>query len=56
MVVVIDATAGVKVGTEKVWAFADKQELPRIIFINKLDRERANFFQVVEEVSKTFEI
>jgi len=56
VVVVIDATAGVKVGMEKVWAFSDEQELPRIIFINKLDRERANFFKVVEEVSQTFEI
>jgi elongation factor G len=56
VVVVIDATGGVKVGTEKVWAFADEQKLPRIIFINKLDRERADFFKVVEEVSQTFDI
>lgn len=56
VVVVIDATAGVKVGTEKVWSFADEQGLPRIIFINKLDRERADFFKVVEEASQTFEI
>ena len=35
-IVVIDATAGVKVGTEKVWAFAGEQNLPRIIFINKM--------------------
>ena len=56
VVVVIDATAGVKVGTEKVWAFADEQQLPRMIFINKLDRERSNFFSVMEEASRTFEI
>jgi elongation factor G len=56
VVVVIDATAGVKVGTEKVWAFADEQALPRIIFINKLDRERADFFKVVGEISRVFEI
>ncbi len=55
-VVVIDATAGVKVGTEKVWTFADAQGLPRIIFINKLDRERADFFKVVEQASQAFEI
>ncbi|MBU2497659.1 MAG: elongation factor G [Proteobacteria bacterium] len=53
VVLVIDATAGVKVGTEKVWAFANEQNLPRIIFINKMDRERANFFSVIEEMSKT---
>ncbi|MBN2033328.1 MAG: elongation factor G [Deltaproteobacteria bacterium] len=53
-VVLIDATAGVKLGTEKVWAFADEQQLPRIVFINKMDRERANFYAVVEEVDKIF--
>ncbi|MFC1869443.1 elongation factor G, partial [Thermodesulfobacteriota bacterium] len=51
VVVVIDATAGVKVGTEKVWGFADQQNSPKIIFINKMDRERADFFRVVEEIS-----
>jgi len=55
-IVVIDATAGVKVGTEKVWSFADEQNLPRTIFINKMDRERADFFKVVEEVSNIFKV
>lgn len=55
-VVVIDATAGVKVGTEKVWSFSEEHRLPKAIFINKLDRERANFFNVMEEASKIFEI
>jgi elongation factor G len=53
-IVVIDATAGIKVGTEKVWGFAEEQNLSRIIFINKMDRERADFFKVVEEISGTF--
>ncbi len=56
VVVVIDATAGVKVGTEKVWAFADEHQLPKIVFINKMDRERADFFNVMEETSQIFEI
>ncbi|MFH1481185.1 MAG: elongation factor G [Pseudomonadota bacterium] len=55
VVVVIDATAGVKVGTEKVWNFADEQGLPRIIFINKMDRERSDFFKGVEEIGRIFE-
>ena len=55
-VLLIDATAGVKVGTEKVWAFAEEQELPKIVFINRMDRERADFFQTLEAVSQTFEI
>ncbi len=56
VVVVVDAVAGVKIGTEKVWGFADELELPRIIFVNKMDRERANFFNVVEDISKSFDI
>ncbi len=55
VVIVIDATAGVKVGTEKVWTFAEEQHLPKIVFINKLDRERANFFKTIEETSQTFD-
>jgi elongation factor G len=54
VVIVIDATAGVKIGTEKVWAFADELSLPRIVFVNKMDRERADFFLVVEEVTRVF--
>ena len=55
-VVLIDATAGVKVGTEKVWAFAEDQNLPKIIFINRMDRERADFFQSLDAISQTFEV
>ena len=56
MIVVLDATAGVKFGTQKVWAFADELKLPRIIYVSKMDRERSNFYGVVEEVMKTFEV
>ena len=56
VVVVVDATAGVKVGTEKVWAFADEQHLPRIVFVNKMDRERADFFGVLEGLSNSFDV
>ncbi len=55
-VIVIDATAGVKIGTEKVWSFADEQKLARIIFVNKMDRERADFFGVVGEITKAFDV
>jgi elongation factor G len=46
-VVVIDAVDGVKVGTEKVWHTADQYNLPRLVFINKMDRERADYAQVL---------
>ena len=42
-VVVIDAVDGVKVQTELAWNFANDFDLPRVIFMNKLDRERADF-------------
>ncbi|NOY68989.1 MAG: elongation factor G [Deltaproteobacteria bacterium] len=53
-VVVIDAIDGVKVQTEQTWDFADEFGLPRIIFINKVDRERADFFKVVEDTKDIF--
>jgi elongation factor G len=56
VVIVIDATAGVKIGTEKVWAFADELDLPKIIFVTKMDRERADFFKVVQEIGTAFDI
>src|SRR6185436_9175479 len=41
-VVVVDAVAGVMVQTEKVWAAADERGMPRIVVLNRLDRERAS--------------
>src|SRR6266566_7022305 len=41
-VVVVDAVAGVMVQTEKVWASADEGGLPRLVVVNRLDRERAS--------------
>jgi len=46
-VVVVDAVDGVKVGTEKVWQTADEHNLPRLVFVNKMDRERADYNQVL---------
>src|SRR5213075_3406263 len=40
--VVVDAVAGVMVQTEKVWAAADATSLPRVVAVNRLDRERAS--------------
>ena len=53
-VVLVDAVDSVKVGTEKVWAFADNYELPRLILINKMDRERADFFKCANELNDLF--
>ncbi len=51
-VVVVDAVAGVQVQTEKVWKFANEYALPRVVVINRLDRERADFFRTLESLQK----
>jgi elongation factor G len=51
-VVVVDAVSGVQVQTEKVWKFANEYGLPRVVVINRLDRERADFFRTLESLQK----
>ena len=52
--VVVCAASGVEVGTEQVWDYADEQSLPRLVFINKMDRENADFDKVVSELQARF--
>ena len=54
-VIVVDAVDGVKVQTEQAWGFAEEFQLPCIIFINKLDRERANFMRAFKDAVECFE-
>jgi len=49
-IVVVDAVAGVEVGTELVWQYCDELKLPRFVVINKMDRENANFQRALESV------
>ena len=42
VVIVVDAVSGVEVQTEKVWGIADELELPRVVVLNRLDRDRAS--------------
>jgi elongation factor G len=51
-VVVFSAREGVEAQSETVWRQADKYRVPRIAFINKLDREGADFYGTVEEIHK----
>jgi len=51
-VVVVDAVAGVQVQTEKVWKFATEYNLPRVVVLNRLDRERADFFRTFEALGR----
>ncbi|MDI6890113.1 MAG: elongation factor G [Thermodesulfovibrionales bacterium] len=54
-VVIISAVSGVKAETEKIWRYADEFEVPRVVFINKMDRDIANFSRAVGEIERSFE-
>ena len=47
-VIMVDAVAGIEVGTELAWNYSEEFKLPRFLLINKLDRENANFQRVLD--------
>jgi len=49
-VVLVDAVGGVEFQTEKVWEYADGFKLPRLLFVSRMDRERADFGKAVESI------
>jgi len=51
--IVVDAVSGVEVQTEKAWGAADEQQLPRLIVVNRLDRERASLERTLDSVRLT---
>jgi elongation factor G len=53
-IIVVAGNSGVKVHTETVWGYANEFQVPRILYVSKMDMERADFFKVVEEVKKNF--
>ena len=53
-VFVVSAVAGVEVGTEAAWRQAVELDLPRMVFINKLDRERADFIATLDDLRNRF--
>ena len=53
-VVLLNATNGVEVGTEMVYRIIEEYELPRIFFVNRIDKEHANFDNAVEMAQKQF--
>ena len=52
--IVVSAPAGVEVETEKAWNLAEQLKLPRAFFINKMDREHADFHKCVEALRAKF--
>ncbi len=53
-IVIVGALEGVEVGTEKVWAMLEEFKLPRILVINKLDRENSDYKQTMESIHQFF--
>jgi elongation factor G len=54
--VVVTAEKGVEVGTELTWQYADERKLPRMVLINKLDRENTSFDTALNSLRKQFGI
>lgn len=53
-VILVDATSGVEVGVEKSWDFIEDSKKPTFIYINKMDRENANFDKVLNDLREKF--
>ncbi len=52
--VLVDPVSGVEVGTELAWGYLDEYELPRAVFVNKMDRENAHFARVLGNLREVF--
>ncbi|MBI4287631.1 MAG: elongation factor G [Chloroflexi bacterium] len=53
-VIVVCAASSVQVGTEQVWKYSEEHKAPRLIFVNRMDRENADFYRVVEDIRSKF--
>ena len=53
-VVLVAAPSGIEVGSEQAWSLLDKQSAPRIVFVNKMDRENADFMGTVDALQQRF--
>ena len=51
-VIVVSATSGVEVGTERVWRYCEERGIPRIFFVSMMDKEHADFRGVFEDVKE----
>ncbi len=53
-VIVVGATSGVAVGTEKAWDYCEKYDIPKLVFINQMDKEHANFMKVIDQLKDKY--
>lgn len=52
--ILVDAVSGVEVGTELVWNYCEERELPRMVIVNKMNRENANLGRALEALREAF--
>lgn len=53
-VIVIDASSGIEVGTEKAWEMTEELGTPKMIFLNKMDKENIDYIKLIEELKEKF--
>jgi elongation factor G len=54
-IVIVSAVSGVKAETQKIWQYASEYDLPRLVFVNKMDKEMANYQRALGDIEKAFE-
>ncbi len=54
LIILVDATTGVQVGTDSAFKYAEQHGTPRAFFVNKLDRENASFEEAVEDIQRHY--
>lgn len=55
-VVIASAITGVKAETKRVWEYSEEFDLAKLIFVNKMDKDRADFFRALGDIEKSFQI
>lgn len=53
-VIMVDASSGIEVGTEKAWNFTKKRAMPKLIFINKMDKDNVDYVKLIKELKDKF--
>ncbi|MGI6113593.1 MAG: elongation factor G [Mahellales bacterium] len=53
-VIVVSAVSGVVVGTEKAWDYSERYNIPKLFFVNQMDRENANFSKVLDQLKERY--
>lgn len=53
-VLIVDASSGVEVGTEKAWKYTEDRNIPKMIFMNKMDKENVNYEKIFNQIKEFF--